>query len=173
MSDSLILVTTCSGLTADGRRVAWQSFRPASAAAGSDPTVYFTTLGAAPDATGTTSTNLITAGVQAINHPVTITLLDGPAELKLADGKVHALPVGGTYTLPARGTADAVVLTFTALTCTLKAEPQRGGVETKSLEGGLMRSAATTEGGSGQGDGGGGGTGTPPPPPLPGNDGND
>ena len=167
MSKSLIPVTSYDGLMADGRRLTCQSFRSASAAPGSDPTVYFMTLGAAPDATGATTYNLITAGVQGIRHPVKITILDGPVELKLPDGRVETLPIGGTYTLPARGAQQAMELSFVADTCTLKAEPQRGGgaIATKSLDAEVLRSGAAAAGAEG-GDGG-----NPPPPPLPGHDG--
>ncbi len=167
MSTSLIPVTTYHGLMADGRRVSWQSFRPANAAPGSKPTVYFTTLPADADAGGTSLYNLTTVGAQAVGYAVELTLLAGTAQLKLAGQPAQPLAVGKPVTVPARGTNAAAELTFTGDTCSLQVVPQRVSPVSRSLESSL-EGGVTTMGGTTDGDGGGG-----PPPPLPGNEGND
>ncbi len=166
MSTPLILVTNFDGLMADGRRVAWQSFRPAKAAAGSKPTLYTSTLGAYPDASGTTTYNLRTVGVQANAYAVKLTVVEGTAELELPGQAPVKLKDDVPVTIPARKSGEAALLKFSGGSCSVKVEPVWPTVKTTlAVESAPM--AATTEGGTTEsGDPGGGGD--PPPPPLPG-----
>lgn len=167
MSTPLILVTNFDGLMADGRRVAWQSFRPAKAAAGSKPTVYTTTLGAYPDALGITTYNLRTAGAQAANYAVKLTVLEGRAELQLPGQAPVKLKPDVAVTIPARGTGDAAELKFASGFCSVKVEPIWPKTTTtlaaESADTLLRTDSGTTEAAGDDGSGG-----DPPPPPMPG-----
>jgi hypothetical protein len=144
----LVLVTNLDTVLSNGSRVAWQSFRPAEAAATSKPTVYFSTLAADADATGTTTINLWIVGLQAKRYPVQLTVSNSSAVLNLPGTEPKALEAGTPVEIVAKGDGSAATLTFTGETCGLKAEPIWPGVPMGPVS-------------SGDGE-------TEPPPPTPG-----
>ncbi|WP_221032758.1 hypothetical protein [Actomonas aquatica] len=164
----LILVTTYDALMADGRRVSWQGFRPASAAADARPTLYIATLPAGPDPAGVTIYNLRTVGAQATQYAVQLTVLAGDAQFKPAGGAFAALPVGSAVTVPAQGTAVAAELSFTSQTCTVQVVPVRTPVPGKEPMAMLGEDGSSPEAKGGGGSPEGGEGGGNPPPPIPG-----
>lgn len=171
MSNPLILVTTFDGVMADGRRIAWQSFRPANTAPGSKPTLYSSTLGGDPDANGVTTYNLRTAGVQATVYSIEMTVMAGEAELTLPGQAPVKLKVGTAVTIPARGpTGEAAVISFAGDSCSLKVVPNWPTATTSPLAAKSLTtlSATAEDGGTAASGSNGGSPGSPPPPPLPG-----
>ena len=122
-TSGLVLITSYDALMADGRRIVWQSFRPANAAAGTKPTVYFTTLASSPDEKGTTLYDLATIGVQARTRDVEIKVLAGDAVLTVPGQEPLSLDVGVPMVVPARSMGDTSTLTVLSETCSLQVVP--------------------------------------------------
>ena len=108
---------------ADGRRIVWQSYRPAAAAAGTKPSCYCLTLAAAPDAAGLSVYNLSAIGLQARTRHGLLTLLAGEAVLTLPGHPAEPLTPGLATVVPARGDGEAALLTLSSEMCSLRVVP--------------------------------------------------
>lgn len=143
-SEKLVLVTSVNSLLSNDTRVAWDSYRPASAQPGSAPTLYYATLPGDP-VDGKTTVDLKVAGAQQQDGTVSLAALTGGATLTQSDGSVVVLQPDVAVDVPGYGSGQAATITFAANSCTISVVPPTGSGGESAVRGG----------GSG---------GTPPPP---------
>ncbi|HEX2101298.1 MAG TPA: hypothetical protein VHF69_11565, partial [Candidatus Synoicihabitans sp.] len=88
----LVQVSNVSALMQDGTQLSWIAYRPASAPAGSKPTLYVVTLPANLAEDPLSSFNLQVVGAQGTDHPVEVKVRDNKTATFYIPGQAPITP---------------------------------------------------------------------------------